>query len=375
MRIIKTIGIVAVCLVLFTGCASTADSPLGSLAELFTEAEDETAQPAAADETPETAEETKEETAPETAEPEAAPALPHAPPDGQGVLHFTLMVHLEGWNDTGDEAAFEKHAQKLRDMAGLFEQYGAKLTIESKEFTAGCIKWEDNVLLEMQERGHSVGVHADLGGQRRTSQRELTQGIAQMKRELESLGVTVRHVSGICSDKDWVRAALEAGYEATTGMVSYGLWALSEQNRPAGFVPYDTPMEGHAPYPWDAESTVLPWYAKSGADWITPSGDGLLIVPSGIGLTAAYEDETGNSNGAGTFDFDNKDIAVWRRTLNELLTFTDSGEINTYYGAYSLGSPADLAVLEDWLQMIDEYVQDGRVVWTTVPEMIDLIDV
>ena len=31
-------------------------------------------------------------------------------PDGQGVLYFTVMVHLEGWDDDDNQAAFEKHA-------------------------------------------------------------------------------------------------------------------------------------------------------------------------------------------------------------------------------------------------------------------------
>ena len=49
-------------------------------------------------------------------------------------------------------------------MRTLFEKYGAKLTLESKEMTDGAIQWNDNVLLEMQERGHAVGIHADVGG-------------------------------------------------------------------------------------------------------------------------------------------------------------------------------------------------------------------
>ncbi len=31
--------------------------------------------------------------------------------------------------------------------------------------TEGVLPWEDNVRLEMQQRGHGVGVHTDIGGQ------------------------------------------------------------------------------------------------------------------------------------------------------------------------------------------------------------------
>ncbi len=294
-----------------------------------------------------------------------------AAPDGQGLLHFTVMVHLEGWDDDTRQAAFEKHAALVRQYADLFEQYGACLTLESKEFTAGCIAWGDNVLKEMEERGHGIGVHADIGGSRKTTQRQLTSGIREMKQELESLGVTVRHVSGVCSDKDWVRACIDAGYEAVTGTVSYALWSLDEKNRPEGFEPYKNPAAGHAPYPWNIAGTVIPWRTSDGANWIVndPAGE-LILIPSGISLPFAYEDATG----AEKADLNTADLEVWRETLDEALTYTDSRAVNTYYASWSLGSGVNLNALEAWLQLIDEYVQDGRVVWTTVPEMIDLVE-
>ena len=290
-------------------------------------------------------------------------------PDGQGVLYFTVMVHLEGWDDENKKDAFEKHAALVRQYATLFEQYGASLTLESKEFTAGCIQWNDNVLKEMEDRGHGIGVHADIGGSRKTTQRQLTLGIKEMKEELESLGVTVRHVSGVCSDKDWVKACIDAGYEAVTGTVSYALWSLDEENRPEGFEPYKNPAAGHAAYPWDIVGTVTPWRTSDGGNWIKhdPSGK-LIIIPSGISLAYAYEDAAGQEHDA----FNVQDLQAWRETLDEALTYTDRGKVNTYYAAWSLGGSVNIGVLEAWLQLIDEYVQAGRIVWTTVPEMIDL---
>lgn len=290
-------------------------------------------------------------------------------PDGQGVLYFTVMVHLEGWDDDTKRDAFEKHAALVRQYADLFEKYGARLTLESREFTAGCIKWGDNVLKEMEDRGHGVGVHADIGGNRKTTQRQLTNGIREMKEELESLGVAVRHVSGVCSDKDWVKACIDAGYEAVTGTVSYALWSLNEENRPDGFEPYKNPAAGHTAYPWDIAGTVAPWRTSDGGNWIKhdPSGK-LLIIPSGASLVYAYEERSGQEHG----DFDVKDLDAWRQILDEALTYTDSGRVNTYYAAWSLGGAVNINVLEAWLELIGEYVQAGRVVWTTVPEMVDL---
>ena len=72
------------------------------------------------------------------------------------------MVHLEGWSDQFSQVKFERHAQLMREYASLFETYGARLTWESKELTDGVLAWGDNVLLEMEQRGHGVGVHADV---------------------------------------------------------------------------------------------------------------------------------------------------------------------------------------------------------------------
>ena len=95
---------------------------------------------------------------------------------GDGVLFIGLMVHLEGWKDeTTNQERFRMHAAQLRRYAALFEKYGAKLTLEaSPEFVQGCINWGDNVLKEMHDRGHGVGVHADLSGGPDWTQERLT---------------------------------------------------------------------------------------------------------------------------------------------------------------------------------------------------------
>jgi hypothetical protein len=64
------------------------------------------------------------------------------------------MVHLEGWNDGQNQTRFQEHARLMRDYATLFERYGVKLTWESKELTDGILRWGDNVLREMERRGH-----------------------------------------------------------------------------------------------------------------------------------------------------------------------------------------------------------------------------
>ena len=147
-----------------------------------------------------------------------------------------------------------------------------------------------------------------------------------------------------------------------------GRWTRKTDPTVSSRIP--TRKRGHAAYPWvDIAGTVTPWRTSDGSNWIVPDPSGqLLIIPSGISLVYAYGDSTGEDDDG----FNPADIEIWRQTLDEALAYTDSGAVNTYYAAWSLGGAVNINALEAWLQMIDEYVQDGRIVWTTVPEMIDL---
>lgn len=132
-----------------------------------------------------------------------------------------------------NKQAFKKHADAVRRFAEILEKYGAKGTFEARpEFVEGCKRWNDNVLKELYEKGHGIGVHADVGGsveKEDLTQASFTSKLAKMKRTIESLtGIDVRHVSGICSTLDWVKAAIDADYEFTTGTVAYCVMSMPE---------------------------------------------------------------------------------------------------------------------------------------------------
>jgi hypothetical protein len=296
-----------------------------------------------------------------------------APAGSSGaVLYYGIMVHLEGWDDARGRESFERHAELVRRYATLFETYGARLTLESKEFTDGCIAWGDNVLKEMEDRGHGIGVHADIGGERDMECAEFAPLLRERKQTLESLGVQVRHASGIVSTCDWVTAAADAGYLFTSGTVSYALMSLREDLRPAGFADCATPSKCHQAYPFDLAGRMHPWRMASGEDWILPSAGGrLVILPSGGGLTCAAE-EAGLEGSYTKCEFKANDIDAVIEELESVLALVEMGTVNTYYVAWSLGQELDDALLEDFLRRVKLYVDDGRVQWKTLPEMYDL---
>ncbi len=289
---------------------------------------------------------------------------------GSPVLYLGMMVHLEGWKDEAqNEERFNQHVSLMREYASLFETYGAKLTWESKEVTEGVIQWGDNVLKEMEERGHGIGVHADTGGQRNYDCSQFNQDLFVKKKQLESLGVTVRHASGVVSHCDWVAAMLDAGYEFTTGMVAYGVMSLPEEMRPQEYRDCPNPSSCHDVYPEALEERIHPWRMNSGLDWIEhdPAGK-LVMLPASNGL--ACFDEARNNSGCDQ-DFSQADIDLFFQELDQAIAIIDPGQVNMYYVGWSLGKALDKDLMEAWLQRIQPYVAAGKVEWKTLPEMYD----
>ena len=328
---------------------------------------------AAVVETTEPAAQAEQMSAP-TAEPPQAPteepALPETP-DGQGVVQFTIVLHLEGWDDGDKEVSFRRHASQLREYADLFERYGAKMTLESKEIIDGCINWNDNVLLELQGRGHAVGIHADAGGEKNASVRSIERTLEEMRAKLALLGVDASFASGVASKADWVEACRRAQIDTVSCMVAYGLWSLDPALRPDGFEAYKNPGDGHEPYPFLLEERVHPWLMGSGANWIVPDETGdVLIIPTGLSLNAASDELNGSS--VMQSDFTRDDIDAWREALSRVVAASDSGRVNTFYAVWSFGKAVDEDLLEEWLQLVDSYVQAGSIRWSTIPEMARL---
>lgn len=295
---------------------------------------------------------------------------PIVPSSTEPVLLLGIMVHLEGWGDFESQDAFTRHIGLMREYADLFERYGAKLTWESKEVTEGIEAWGDNVLLEMEGRGHGIGVHADLGGLRNYNCNRFADELRRERIQLEALGVIVRHVSGTVSHCDWVQATIQAGYSFSTGQVAYGLMSLPEEDRPPEYSDCPDPSECHQTYPEDLSDRLVPWRTSTGSDWLTHDPDGdLVLLSASQGLTCIQEELEGELDKGCTFDV--KDIEFFEEELLKAIDLMRPDQVNIHYLGWSLGGPLDQELLETWLQVIEPYVEAGQVAWATLPEMYD----
>jgi len=304
-----------------------------------------------------------------------------------GVLYLGFMLHLEGWDrEPEDEDYFRDHAAAARTMADVFEERGAKVTFEARpEFVQGCVNWDDNVLKELYERGHGIGVHADVGGNPNEglTQEEFVNTIASLKVGMEDLlGYEVRHVSGTCSDLDWVNAGIDAGYEFTTGNVAYCVMSMPYENRPDEFKECITPRECHDAFPVDLKDRLHPWRMSSGENWVEHDEDGeLVILPAGnlikgFGPRTPEEIELkmgpkSNLQSSGSY-LDEGDIDVFIESLGEAVALSEEGKTNIYYVAWSIGHPLiDEEAFDYFFEQIQPFIDSGQVEWKTLPEMYD----
>ncbi|MCA9772421.1 MAG: hypothetical protein KC466_08430, partial [Myxococcales bacterium] len=269
-------------------------------------------------------------------------------PEPPAKLKVGLMVHLEG-RSFPTESLFDDYADLLSEYATLFETHGAKLTWESKEPTLASILYDNNVLLALEGRGHGVGVHADLGynGGAPYTQAEFVSDLALRRAQLDLTGVQNRHVSGICSELDWVTAAANAGFEFTTGAVAYCYMSLPYDERPEAYRDCATPATCHQPISDDIAELIHPWRMADGATWTTadPAGP-LVLLPSAGGL-ACHEEEHGGTSGSGC-EFTTGDIESYTAELEEAIAAVEPGMVNQYYVSWSLGEALDPDLLDQW---------------------------
>lgn len=288
-------------------------------------------------------------------------------------LQIGMSVHLEGW-PLEQEAAFNRYADLNRQYADLFERYGAKLTLESKEPTVFIPEHGDNFLAELEARGHGVGVHADLGGNSARPNYGQDQFVRDMrirKVNLDALVSDNRHLSGICSQLDWVSAAVEAGYEFTSGVVAYCYTSLAEEDRPEAYRDCQNAAECHQPFSFELKDRIHPWRARDGLSWTTHDPEGeLVILPQTFTLNCFAEALVSNESVLGC-EFTADDIEAFIQELEHALSLADPNQTNIFYVVWSFGGQLDMNLLERWLQAIVPYVDSGQVVWRTLPQMYD----
>ncbi len=292
-------------------------------------------------------------------------APPRPAPDP--VVKLTLAVHLEAIPVLTNEQAFRDQADELRRYGDQFSAHGAVMTLDAKDLIGAMTRWDDPVLMDLQDQGHAIGIHADVGGKAGVSEEEFLYDLVRLREALSRQGVDAVHVSGVCSELDWVSGARDAGFLAVTDTVEFCLKSLDAP--PPYIQECETPSDCHHPFPGRIAEQLGPWRAEDGGNWLDPADDGMMILPAAGNLTCLGEQLRGDST-EGACVFDEEDLEAFRYLLNASYEHAQPGRLNHLGIVWSYGQLLNRGLLAEWLSEIDHHVEEGNLVWTSVPELV-----
>lgn len=299
-------------------------------------------------------------------------------PEAEAKLYLGLMVHLEGWSDEMDrEDRYAKHLGAALELAEIFEAHGARVTFEASPATIQASAVWDNLLLELQNRGHGIGIHADKGYTQNPDYDLglFTAQIREMREDAEALGLLIEHVSGICSSLDWGKAAIDAGYLFTTGGVGYCAMSMPEEIRPEIYQDCPSPAECHGNLPLEMAERIHPWRVGSAAaDWTVhdPAG-GLVILASDSGIKNLFEETQDSQATHGDMEYTDEDLDVLVSKVEEALALSEPDKINQIYFSLSIGAAdVDRAFYEMMFAALQPYLEAGRLEYKTLNEIYHL---
>jgi hypothetical protein len=292
-------------------------------------------------------------------------------------LNLAFTFHLEGQSLVASQTAFDRYVENMRATAAIFHRYAAHPTWEAAELVEKIAKGTltPNILKELENGGDAIGLHANGAGyvpnDPNYSVDKMEAELKRQKGYVDSLGLTVRHVSNICSSIDWVTAVRRANFEAVTGVITFCLKSLSAP--PAEATSCASPDKCHSAYPAETVEQISSWYAESGANWTTPATSGLMVVPTAGALPCAYEESLPDAGAPTRCGYGEDDATTALGYVEQAVGARTPGKVHSYVFVASFGQTPDAQVFESLLSQIKaKYIDTGKARWTTVPGIIDL---
>ena len=290
-------------------------------------------------------------------------------------LYSAFTFHLEGPNLVASQTGFDNYVANIRTTAELFHKNGAVATWEAAEIVEKSKTYGVNILKELETGGDAIGLHANGAGYVPTDKNYTTEKMAaelvKQRANIEALGVTVRHVSNICSTVDWVNAVQTAKFEAVTGVVDYCLKSLpvAEQGSAASC---DAPNNCHTPYPKDTKDSMSSWYAASGSTWTTQASSGTLILPT-AGAVPCSAEEAGGAVSPTQCSYATDDVTATLAQVDIAVANRQPGKVHSHVLVASFGQTPNSQVIESLFQQIKaKYIDTGKAKWVKIPDLIDL---
>jgi hypothetical protein len=295
---------------------------------------------------------------------------------------LTIMTHTDGTYGTAD--AFKADKKKIQRGIELFKPYGVKMNLEaSKEFatadiTASTASGRATFLKSVVRNGNGVGTHCnDVRASTTASDAALQTTLENNKRIVDSaLADQAIHnvsISGICSNKDWVKAAQGATFKITDAGTGFCYLSMPQSARPTAEWTDDAIKATffHDPAPFDLANRLSPMRLLDATDFV-PDAAGILIFSNGeLGeLDSLHE---GRINCAPSCTLDAADFNVVYAAIDNVIAARDPakvGRINMHIPT-KLFNPTDEALLDDFLTVLKAYADAGKIVFGTQEDVAD----
>lgn len=288
-------------------------------------------------------------------------------------FYFTTMTHMEGvFRDDQNENLFNKHVNDITWAMNLFDEYGAKLTIETEtSFAQANLNWDNNFLAEIIERGHGVGSHEDSGysinGVAMTLE-ELTEELKILKTLVDGLVGAENNIglSGGIGPSDWVLAAAAVGYKFKDAITGIVYTSMDESERPDGWTNEYIKERGyHEPVPPNFEERLYPIDLADATDLEADENGVITVMLGDLGVLSSLAEDRESCTPNCVLDED--DITVIVEAIKKALEVRDPNRVahlNIHIPAKLLTSQYE-SILRALLEAVDEYVKRGEIQWAT----------
>ena len=292
---------------------------------------------------------------------------------------LTTFTHMEGQYQYPNIVAFDSHANKLRFAMTLFEEYGARMTIESeKTFANACVTFADNVMAEAVAREHGVGTHCDFGGfEAAVPPATYALKFLLNKSKVDALvgASNNRHCSGGLGASDWILGAQIAGFEFRSEAVAFGYLSMPMSERPRGWTDeYIRTTVYHVSCPLDLATRLHPIRMQDALDWNDDKGAPYVLIGGGIGRIDGFSEEAAGLPIGTNPTFNQVDVNAFFAELDLALAVRDPtrfAKTVVHFPVASLDAADETVLRQILLRIRNDYVLTGKLIWATQGDAYD----
>ncbi len=288
-------------------------------------------------------------------------------------LYFSVMIHMEeDWTDDTNIALFQKHVDQLEWAMDIFEEYDAKLTIETEvPFATAVLDNDATILNDALDRGHGVGTHC--GKDMDTSSvSALTESYTERKALVDSIvgAENNRGCSGGWGTADYVIAATNAGFGYLDGVVYLAYLSMPRAERPDQVSNQDIiHIYYHDPVIPEFGDHIYPRFLEDATDFEEDPGGDIVLLNGELGeISSLYE---GRSTCAPDCELTEDDFEYVYDKIETAYEIRDDSRVAHLYVHAPLNTfvESNEALLRSWLSEMQELQTEGNIQWATQGEV------